>query len=690
VLYNFVFQMPGKEKSEWRRTKRLFTLKEAVEQIMEDDENDVENIVIIPPEPEGNITDEEENEEGSGIPSDVPGLIEVDYSNTEQAGRTHKKRKYETRLSAARKSNEETTQNGGVEVRGDCHEPMQTESKRRSCRQRDLFSAAADSAEVNSEVDRDTILENPVDDSGFEVRPSRTQKESKLRKRVVSSTAAIESNTAADGQHTTYKRKKMLLSKWSKSETFDSPMQERRPTSLLEKDDGLGEKTPFELFKLFYTDELNQYLVAETKRYADQRNNHTFDVTEDEMGHFAGIHLLSGYHGLPRQRLYWSADDDIAVPLVPNAMSRNKFESIKQYLHLADNCNLHEGDKAGKVRPFYDMLNTKLNQFGVHHKHLSVDEQMLPYFGMHSAKMYMRNKPVKFGFKFWVLASSNGYPYHVILYTGKDSTRQEGDSLGSQVVTQLLKIVEYPECHTITFDNFFTSLELLTTLKETGFAATGTIRENRLRDCPLMKSKAMKKEKRGAMEYEGNGTVVVTLWKDNRPVYVASNHIGVSPAVSKRRYSSADKKHIQVNCPMMIDTYNKTMGGVDLLDRFLSEYRPGMRGKKWWFCFYTHALNLCVVAAWRVHVDVGGKLDQLEFLRYIVRTLLQGSVSSRRAVSRTILPDIRYDGVGHKLDKGKTEGRCKFEGCGKNTMYMCLKCNKRLHQKCFPAYHISK
>ena len=27
--------------------------------------------------------------------------------------------------------------------------------------------------------------------------------------------------------------------------------------------------------------------------------------------------------------------------------------------------------------------------------------------------------------------------------------------------------------------------------------------------------------------------------------------------------------------------------------------------KKWWFCFYTHSLNTCVVAAWRVHVDVG-------------------------------------------------------------------------------------
>lgn len=683
--------MPLKEKSERRRTKRFFTLREAMEQILDDDDNDVENVVIIPPQPEGNITDEEENEEGGGIPSDVPGQIEVDYAIETHNGRTHNESKHEKRLvaSAATESNKKTTQNGGVNITGDRYEPRETRSKTRV-----VPSAAAEANCDATHKDGDTTLEIPVADSRHESLASRTQKDAKHRKRLVFS-AATESNTASndvdevavDGQQKT-KRKKILVSNWSKSEAFDNPMHECDLTSVLGKDDGLAEKTPFELFKLFYTDDLNQHLVTETKRYADQRNNHTFDVTVDEMAQFTGIHLFSGYHILPRKRLYWSADEDIKVPIVSNTMSRNKFESIKQYLHMADNGNLRQGDKAGKVRPLYDILNGKLQQFGVHHKHLSVDEQMLPYFGMHSAKMYMRNKPVKFGFKFWVLASSDGYPYHVILYTGKDSTRHEGDSLGSQVVQQLLTVVEHPECHTITFDNFFTSLELLTTLKETGFAATGTIRENRLRDCPLVKSKTMKKEPRGSIEYRGNGSVVVALWRDNKPVFVASNHVGVSPTVSKRRYSGAEKKHIQINCPIMIDSYNKTMGGVDLLDKFLSTYRPSMRGKKWWFGFYTHAINICVVAAWRVHVEVGGKLDQLEFVRYVVRTLLQATFTSRLVAPRSILPDIRYDGAGHNLEKGKTEGRCKLEGCGKNTMYMCGKCNKRLHQKCFSGYHI--
>lgn len=58
------------------------------------------------------------------------------------------------------------------------------------------------------------------------------------------------------------------------------------------------------------------------------------------------------------------------------------------------------------------------------------------------------------------------------------------------------------------------------------------------------------------------------------------------------------------------------------------------------------------------------------------------------AVPRSVLPDIRYEGEGHILDKGKTEGSGKLEGCGKNTRYMCVKCKKLLRHKCFTAFHI--
>ena len=58
--------------------------------------------------------------------------------------------------------------------------------------------------------------------------------------------------------------------------------------------------------------------------------------------------------------------------------------------------------------------------FGVFLEHLSIDEQMVPYYGHFSTKMYMRNKPVKFGMKIWFLASAQGYLFSFDVYTGKD------------------------------------------------------------------------------------------------------------------------------------------------------------------------------------------------------------------------------------------------------------------------------
>ena len=86
-------------------------------------------------------------------------------------------------------------------------------------------------------------------------------------------------------------------------------------------------------------------------------------------------------------------------------------------MHLADNDNLAKNDKLAKVRPYLNLMQGNFAQFGLFSKRLSVDEQMVPYYGHFSTKMYMKNKPVKFEMKIWFLASSQGYPFQV--YAGK-------------------------------------------------------------------------------------------------------------------------------------------------------------------------------------------------------------------------------------------------------------------------------
>ena len=100
-------------------------------------------------------------------------------------------------------------------------------------------------------------------------------------------------------------------------------------------------------------------------------------------------------------------------------MSRNRFDEIKSILHVPDNSFLEKGSQMTKMKALYDLPNTKVVQFGIVHGSLSVDESMVPYFGHHSCKHFIKAKPICFGFKFWVLASSTGMLYHLHIYERK-------------------------------------------------------------------------------------------------------------------------------------------------------------------------------------------------------------------------------------------------------------------------------
>ena len=99
-------------------------------------------------------------------------------------------------------------------------------------------------------------------------------------------------------------------------------------------------------------------------------------------------------------------------------MTRARSRKIKRYLHLGDNSDLEKKDKFAKVRPYLIELKTNYIQCGIFASCLSLDEIMIRYYGMHPAKMFMRGKPIKFGYKFWCLCSSNGYLFNFDPYFG--------------------------------------------------------------------------------------------------------------------------------------------------------------------------------------------------------------------------------------------------------------------------------
>ena len=375
------------------------------------------------------------------------------------------------------------------------------------------------------------------------------------------------------------KRTKSAKVSWKKNRKLTTPLPSGTPRPLEKTQPQLSNYSPFDLFRWFYDKDVCSLIVTELERYAKQKLDHTFTLPYAELDVFLATVLLSGYNKLSQETLYWSNDEDVGIELVKRKMSRNRFQEIKKYLHLADNDHLPQNDKLGKVKDSLQLMKRNFIQFGVFCHHISIDERMVPYYGHLLTKMFMRNKLVKFGMNIWFLTSSEGYPFSFQVYTGKDDS--VNGPLGKRVVKTLTAVVEDNSNHSVYFDNFFSSTSLCRDLADKKLKCTGTIRQNRTQSCPLTHPSAMKKNERGVFETFGDGKVALCQWNYKRPVCLVSNFQETEPTSMARRWSATQRSYVYITQPHVVNAYNKYMGGVDLLDRFLSEYRPRLRSKKW-------------------------------------------------------------------------------------------------------------
>jgi hypothetical protein len=309
----------------------------------------------------------------------------------------------------------------------------------------------------------------------------------------------------------------------------------------------VADQSPIAIFNLMWKGVVN-LIKKGTEKYARDKNDHSFLLNNGELERFFGVLVLSGYNIQPSQKNYWEKCNDLGVTAVQQAISRNRFLEIKKYLHVADNSKLDTSDKLTKIRPLLSLLNKNFSQFGVFTDCISIDESMIPYFGKFGIKMFIRGKPIRFGYKVWCLCSTQGYLFSFDVYTGKSQTPNQQGPLGPFVVKKLLSIISDPTGYKVYFDNFFTSPQLLSDLRKSGFRATGTIRENRIGGAPFTETKAFKKKERGYFEtcFNGADDICVVRWVDSSPVNIASNFEGPEPLSTCSRWSAAQKKRIQV------------------------------------------------------------------------------------------------------------------------------------------------
>ena len=344
-------------------------------------------------------------------------------------------------------------------------------------------------------------------------------------------------------------------------------------------------------------------------------------------------------------------------------------------------------------------------KFGIFEEHLAVDEMIVKYYGHNTLKQFIRGKPIRFGYKFWALCGVSGYCYNFDLYCGKSSSEDKHADLllGSKVVLNMLDVIKEPQSYSVFFDNLFTGYELLVHLRDLGYQATGTVRENRLKKCPLMEAKEMKKQKRGtySFRFDTNEEILFVRWLDNTCVSIGTNYDTVEPLQKVQRWLKECKSKELVPPPHVFKNYSAYMGGVDLHDWWISKYATTIRAKKWYWPIFIRIVDMAVVNAHIIYNLINSddekaakKMNLLEFRRAICRSYLKiptnrKQLGKKHSCSAPIQNphDVHFDCKGHTIMKRSEQRRCQNKPCTARPRTYCSKCTVTLCATCFSSYH---
>ena len=297
-------------------------------------------------------------------------------------------------------------------------------------------------------------------------------------------------------------------------------------------------------------------------------------LQKEEMYAFLGVLLLLGLHKVPNHRYAWSPHKAQVLVRLNQLMTCYRFEVIGTFLHIVSLEDEVAGNRLRKILPLHTHIKNKCSELYQPLQCLSVDERMVRSKARTHFRQYMRNKPTKWGFKYWVLADITGYTVDFNLYEGK-AAQSSGKGLGFDVVMNLVGPYAFQR-YEVFFDNFYTSATILNELLQHEIVSTGTLRTDRVgvpKEVTVMKKITEKKNVPCGTGYyfrkEGDSITYCT-WHDTKTVVLASTaYAGHSESTVKRRVkdpvtSEVSKK--DVPCPVMLVKYNTYMGGVDKSD----------------------------------------------------------------------------------------------------------------------------
>jgi hypothetical protein len=264
-----------------------------------------------------------------------------------------------------------------------------------------------------------------------------------------------------------------------------------------------------------------------------------------------------------------------------------------------------------KRKKIIDMLTLHFRKIYLYKpdKELSLDESLLLYRGRLHFRQYIKSKKARYGIKFYILATADGYVLNVIMYSGKDENTALPATTGKELERLVMRLMRpyLLQGYHLFMDNYYNAVTLSQKLLDLKTHTNGTLRVNR-KDNP--KELVDRKLKKGEHVWVRKNKVYVSKWVDKRPVTMLTTRDHPHMTETANRYGKIVKKPIEVS------TYNKFMSGVDRSDQMINYYSSPRKTIRWYKKVFFHLLDTAVWNSFYLYKKYIIKNSKYEFTTY--------------------------------------------------------------------------
>ena len=434
-------------------------------------------------------------------------------------------------------------------------------------------------------------------------------------------------------------------------------------------------------------------------------------VTLAEIWEFITICIHIGLDKKPTLHDYWTRHPALHSSYASKVMPRERFLSILAFFHIADNNTFipydqPDHDPIHKIRPFIDHLNVKFKEVYNPEREVCIDEAMVPFKGRSRFKVYMKDKPTKWGFKLYELCESkSGYVFNLEMYCADKRISNKPVDVTMRLIEPLLD-----KGYRLYCDNYYCCPELWNRIQGHNTMLVGTCRRNRV---GMPADLFQGRQRPGDFDYMRKGQLVATRWFDKREVVTLSTFHQPQLREIIGRYEVKNK-------PLAVIDYVKYMSGVDHSDQLISYFPMRRRSQKWWKKPFFHLLTLVGVQTTILlnkhrSQHRRRRTDLAWVLKDLAISLIDKDVTYDHLADNVSLPLARLrerhfirncpstdgaDSRGKKaqrqckvcVDRAKAGGMTQAELKNKRklTTTWCPWCNVGLCLECFEIYHTKR